>query len=231
MTSPYARTLLQIADDTLRLCNDFVSSGSSGRTYTFAEAVERINDVVLEMTVKNEMLKSSTTIQVVEEQNVYSFPEGFLRLLRLVLHDAEGLETYVILPRAADTVVLTGRIMDGQGQPTEMFRDNLRFDEIGVWAIPDTTGSAVNTESNLVARYVRKPVKMTNNGDFPDTDVPPWIHKDIKYGAAALLLKASRKASLRKKGAFFELYWNMEVMGKYRKHFARSTIGRMTQVG
>ena len=231
MASPYARTLLQIVDDTLRLCNDFESSGASGRMFTRAEAIERINDVVLEMASTASMLKATTIIRLVADTNVYDMPDDFIRFLRITLLNDEGEESWVVLPRGAERVVLTGIIKDGSSLPDQFFQDTLNENQLGIWPIVETSGDVAEDAGNLRVRYLKKPDVMTLESDSPDADIPPWIHKDIKFGAAAELLKASRVAALKKKGRHFEKYWQLEVMGRFRGNFAQRGLGQsMTRV-
>ena len=277
MTSPYARNLLQIGDGTLRLCSDFRRSGASGRKYTFDEVIEKTNEVVLELITRTGMLKSTGTIPLAENTNVYDLPRDCLRVLRLSLHGRDG---WVLLPRSADTVVMTGSIKDGASQPDTFFRDLLDYDQIGVWPIANADGSTftrdqttgvlrritdadgneltydaerplrrisgvpfrtsgrgrvvrevISTWGNLGIIYMRLPQLMAERWDYPDSDIPPWIHKDIKYGVAAELLKNSRNQSLRKKRRFYQDKWNRKVMGRFRGRVSHSGLGsRQSQV-
>lgn len=277
MTSPYARNLLQIGDGALRLCSDFRRSGASGRSYTFDEVIKRTNDVILELITRTGMLKATGTILLSEGINVYDLPRDCLRVLRLTLHGRDG---WVLFPQSANTVVMTGSIRDGSGQPDSFFRDLLDYDQIGVWPIANADGSTftrdattgllrrivdadgneltydaerplrritgvpfrtvgrgriirevVSTWGNLGITYMRLPQLMVDRSDYPDPAIPPWIHKDIKYGVAAELLKNSRNQSLRKKRKHYENKWNGKIMGRFRGKVARSGLGnKMAQV-
>lgn len=46
----------------------------------------------------------------------------------------------------------------------------------------------VSPNGNLRVHFVRTPAIMNLPGDYPDRDIPEWVHPDIKYGVAARLL-------------------------------------------
>jgi len=51
----------------------------------------------------------------------------------------------------------------------------------------------ISLYGNIKANYVRAPQIMERPDDYPDPEIPVYIHKDIKYGVAGDLIRGSRK--------------------------------------
>jgi len=66
-----------------------------------------------------------------------------------------------------------------------------------------------SNEGNIQVHYVRNPALMAKAKDYPDTDLPTWIHKDIKFGAGRRLLRGSRVKIHAIKGVVCTNKWQM----------------------
>jgi hypothetical protein len=52
----------------------------------------------------------------------------------------------------------------------------------------------ISPYGNIQLTFVRVPAMMEDfDDDYPDPDIPDYVHKDIKYGAASLLLEGSKR--------------------------------------
>jgi hypothetical protein len=72
-------------------------------------------------------------------------------------------------------------------------RDLLGPAQIAVYPKPQTAGDPVTEEGNVIVTYVCAPAAWTTNGNNPDAGIPEWIHKDLKYGLAEMILPMSDK--------------------------------------
>jgi hypothetical protein len=50
----------------------------------------------------------------------------------------------------------------------------------------------ISPYGNLVIHYQRAPAMMRKRSDYPDSGIPEWFHKEIKYGAGTHLLRYRR---------------------------------------
>lgn len=75
----------------------------------------------------------------------------------------------------------------------------------------------VSLYGNIQVNYIRAPEKWDRPNTYPEDDILPYIHKDIKYGAAARILKSSKKRLLIMKQGRFEVKWN-RILGKLQRY-------------
>lgn len=239
MENQYKRTVLQILDDTFRLCNDFRASGSDGRQWSWDEAVDALKDTVLDLVRRTGILKDSRVIPLEDATAVYDLPGDCLRILRVGIH---GLAGSVVLPTSMAEYDYRRTGMSAEGFPRQFFRDNLNFNQIGFYPAPaqsgssftrdsdygllrqitDEDGNAMTYDDNLALRriggvpftrtgdgriirevispygnifltFVRAPEFPDQPNQYIDADIPAYIHKDLKYGAADRLMAGSRK--------------------------------------
>jgi len=84
----------------------------------------------------------------------------------------------------------------------------------------------ISPYGNVTIHYVRKP---DNDGKYPDEGLPEWVHKDVKYGAAAYVLQYRREPKLRQLAARYSAKWDM-VIGKVRRRtFHRGPMGHSAE--
>ncbi|HUV77077.1 MAG TPA: hypothetical protein VMW06_03360 [Desulfobacterales bacterium] len=238
MASPYARTVLQILDDTLRLCNDFRASGSDGKKWSWEEAQTALKDTVLDMVRRTGVLKAVRILPLQEDVAIYDLFGDCIRILRVGIH---GLSGTVVLPRSMAEYDRSGRGMVEEGFPREFFKDNIDFGKIGFYPTPSADGSSFTRDSdygllrrvvdedgnvlpydanlalrrisgvpftrtgdgqiireiispygNIMLTFVRAPEFPDNPNQYIDSEIPEYIHKDLKYGVADRLLTGSR---------------------------------------
>ncbi len=66
---------------------------------------------------------------------------------------------------------------------------------------------------NIQISYIRVPDRWVKPDGYMDPDIPDWIYKDIKYGAAWMLLQNNRTrlGIIKKQRAFSK--WNASILG------------------
>lgn len=60
---------------------------------------------------------------------------------------------------------------------------------------------------NLCIDYIRAPQKMWFDESYPDKDIPEWFHKDIRYGAAVMLLRYRKSKIEQMRAKLFGARW------------------------
>jgi len=167
MTNPYARTVLQIADDSLRLCSDFRVSGSDGRQWSWDEVITALKDTVLDLIRRTGILKQYRTIPLEEDTAIYNLPGDCIRILRVGIH---GLSGAVVLPRSMAEYDYSDHAMVDTGFPSQFFKDNLNFNQIGFYPTPAQPGSTSTRDSDygLLCRVVDE----DGNALAYDADLP-----------------------------------------------------------
>lgn len=65
----------------------------------------------------------------------------------------------------------------------------------------------ISTYGNLTVEYIRTPSSMKRPDDYPDSGLPEWFHKDIRYGAAAMLLRYRRNRLDQARRKVFAVRW------------------------
>lgn len=75
----------------------------------------------------------------------------------------------------------------------------------------------ISLYGNIQVAYVRAPEKWVNPDAYPDADIPDFVHKDLKYGLAAILCSYSRRRIHQFKFARFSARWG-SVVGKLQRH-------------
>jgi hypothetical protein len=201
----YARTLSQIVAATQRLCNDYRGLNQNGRIWTWQEVSLAANDVVKEMVRQAGGLRSTQQTPLVAGQEIYTLPTNCIRPVRIGLY---GVEAGILLPSTITQLDLTGTARNAAGTPLRFRRDHLAPNQIAV--IP-LSSSATTGTGDLHVHYERKPTRMSARGDYPDSGIPEWTHKDIPYGAAAHLLRNRRTKLAQMKFQRFALKWQATV--------------------
>lgn len=201
----YARTLSQIVAGTQRLCNDYRGLNQNGRIWTWQEYVLAANDVVKEMVRQAGGLRSTQQTPLVAGQEIYTLPANCIRPIRIGLY---GVEAGILLPSTITHLDLIGSARSAAGTPLRFRRDLLAPNQIAVLPLP---GSATSGTGDLYVHYERKPTRMSARGDYPDSGLPEWVHKDIQYGAAAHLLRNRRTKLAQEKFKRFAGKWQSVV--------------------
>jgi hypothetical protein len=153
MASPYARTVLQILDDSLRLCNDFRASGSGGKKWSWEEAEAALKDTVLDMVRRTGVLKAVRVLPLKKDVAIYDLFGDCIRILRVGIH---GLSGTVVLPRSMAEYDRAGCGMVEEGFPRDFFKDNIDSGKIGFYPTPSAAGSSFTRDSDygLLRRVV-----------------------------------------------------------------------------
>ena len=264
MTSPYAKTLLQVVSDTQRLCNDFIATGKDGDTWAWAEMRTAVQDTLLDMVRRTGILRETRVIFLEEDGQVYDLPGDCIRLLRVGINKITG---SVVLPTSISARDYAGLSRSAEGDPTGFYRDHtLGPNQIGFVPTPGQDGSTFTRDTahgllrrvtdsdgneleydanealrrirgvpatmsgdghiirdlvslfgNIQVNYVRAPEKWERPDTYPEDDILPYIHKDLKYGAATRILKSSKKRLLNMKQGRFTVKWE-RVLGKLQRH-------------
>ncbi|MEM5787632.1 MAG: hypothetical protein AAGU11_09955 [Syntrophobacteraceae bacterium] len=71
-------------------------------------------------------------------------------------------------------------------------------------------------DGNIEINYLRSPRKMILEDDYPDEDIPDWIHPDLKFLIAAKILAYKRDRISRVKAGAFANKW-LARSGDFRK--------------
>jgi len=263
LPSSYARTLRQVINDSLRLCNDYQGDGKNGKTWTWLEVRREAQGLLLDLVRRTGILKDTQVIPLTEDDQVYDLPSDCIRLTRVNIHGYSG---FILLPRQMSEDDLVGRTQDESGYPTRFFRDILPPGQIGVHPIPNQDGSSFTRDSNtgllrqikdadgnyieydanrplrrisgvpftrrgrgriirevispygnIQVTFIRVPDLWVKPAAYPDSDIPEYIHKDLKYGIAARLLMGSKKKIHILKRKRFGLKWRT-VIGNLQRH-------------
>ena len=154
MPSPYARTLLQVIDDALRLCNDYQSSGSDGWAFTWSEARRCTQDMLLEMVRRTGVLKDSRVIFLQEDVQVYDLPPECIRILRVGINNRTGT---VLVPTSIAERDYEALARSSEGEPNRFYRDHtLAPNQVGFIPTPGRDGSSFtrDTDYGLLRRIV-----------------------------------------------------------------------------
>lgn len=190
MVSPYARTLAQVVDDTLRFVNDFKGTGQDGYLWKWNEVKARANDLVIDLVRRTGLLRHTDKITLEEDVNVYDLPVDCIRPLHLML---DGVDGTLVLPRSLNELDFQGQPIAISGDPYYVYRDVLLPTQIGFFPTPSSDGSATDYSGNILVVYVRAPLMWDNPDSYPDPEIPDWCHKDFKYGLAEMILPTSNK--------------------------------------
>ena len=190
MVTAYAKTLTQVVDDTLRFCNDFKGTGADGVTWTWAEVKGRASQLLIDLVRKTGCLRATATIILAAGTSVYNLPSDCIRPLRFTF---DGFDGTLVLPRTISELDLQGVELSTSGDPYYFMRDTLGPSQIAVYPKPQTAGDPATEEGNVIVTYVCAPAAWTTNGASPDAGIPEWIHKDLKYGLAEMILPMSDK--------------------------------------
>lgn len=145
MTSPYAKTLRMVINDTLRYCNDYRGDGKDGRLWTWAECQDRANYVLMDMVRRTGILKATRTIPLQKDVSIYDLPLDCVRILRVGIH---GIEGNVILPTTQAEMDLIRQPMSTKGDPFKFLRDIMAPNQICFYPIPYRDGSATSRDSD-----------------------------------------------------------------------------------
>ena len=220
----YARTLGTVIDDTLKLCNDFTGAGNEGFRYTRAEVQFAIRTVYLEIVRSTGVLKGSDSILLVEDQQVYNLPTDCIYPVRAALRNGTA---QVIFPKSTDETDRSFLHIGDTGKPLWTLRDNLLFNQIGVNPTPDASSAGEYVD----VTYVRSPADwFVEENTYPDTAVPDWIHKDIKYGAATILVGTLSDNVSMVKTKLYDQIWHGKLMLLTRWLKEQTTDEGMTPV-
>ena len=65
----------------------------------------------------------------------------------------------------------------------------------------------ISTYGNLQVIYLRSPERWTDETKYPDSGIPEFLHKDLKYAVANVLLRTSKKRVHKTKRARFHVKW------------------------
>ncbi len=239
MPSPYARTLRQVVNDTLRFCNDYRGDAVNGLIWQWAEVAAKGNDLLIDIVRRTGILRDTAIIQLQTDVSVYDLPPDCVRPLRFMVN---GLGGTLILPRTMSELDLQGQPMNVEGDPYYFMRDLLGPDQVAFFPTPYQDGSTFTRDSdygslrgiqdaegnylpydanlplrriagvpfvrtgdghiirevispmgNIQVTYVRAPANWSGTDVYPDDGIPEFIHKDLKFGLAELILPASKK--------------------------------------
>lgn len=125
---------------------------------------------------------------------------------------------------------LLRRVVDGDGESIDYDANRALRRISGVPFSRSGSGqiirSIISDYGNIHLTFIRVPQKIEKNTDFPDADIPVYMHKDIPYGAAARLLTSSTKKIHSKKLPRFAGKWARATNNlKVRCEHKASTAG------
>ena len=151
--TPYAKTLGQIVDDTLRLCGDFVASGAHGRHFSWDEIATAVNDCLLLICRELGFLKTWGLVNMVAGSAIYNFPPDCERPIRMLIR---GTRSFVIWPASIDQIDLYGGYLRATGTVSNFFRRYLAYNQFAVIPVPLNSGDTwtANPSSLGIPRYV-----------------------------------------------------------------------------
>lgn len=201
----FQRTLGEAIDDTLKVCNDYRGTGLDGLRWTRTEVKHAIRSLYMDFVRTTASAKGSTTITLVEDQNVYDLPDDCLFPIRIT--SSFGTSAYIMTSGAVKDLDTVGYPINAGGTPYSHFRDTLRHNEIGVWPMP---GLSMDGEEVDVV-YVRAPSLWSDELDVPDAAFPEWLQKDVRFGAAAIILSEADSNQRKSKAKLLDEYWNHKV--------------------
>lgn len=201
----YARTLGQAIDETLKTCNDFVQAGRDGHIWTRAEVKLALQRIYLDFVRDAGTLMGSDTVALVDGQNVYDLPADCIYPTRLAVPETS---VYMVTPKSLiHEVDLVGHTQADGGSSNQIYQETLAYNQFGVWPLPGLGMDGVLVDIT----YVRAPASWDDELEIPDTSVPEWMQKDLRYGAAAFLMRSLTDPNRIGKGAVLAGYWDMKV--------------------
>jgi len=78
----------------------------------------------------------------------------------------------------------------------------------------------LNPFGNIQVTYIRMPLIPDSPDEYMDSDIPIYVHKDIKYGACLPLLRSQLDQLSTQKRQYFEMKWFSVLSGlqRYAEH-------------
>jgi len=172
---------------------------------------EAINDAVLDLAIRAQMIKDEIAIHIEEDRYIYDVKGwitaannavsgtnkefGFLNRVGL-----SGVVEPSLMPSSYATINFSQqKINNGQGLYANRFYIDLLSPGKLQVIPPDADGEALPDEAgNIQVLYVGLPDYMDNTTDFPDSMVAPQFHDSIAIGAAAILLYEGNEGDVQR---------------------------------
>jgi hypothetical protein len=196
----HALLLKDIINQTLQMCLDYMGVGYiAGRTWTRAQVIIAINQALMDWCRRTGFLRKEDTVDLTEDIKTYTFPDDCLQLLGIAFYDGNA-RAWISGPTAISNRDITGFEITGSSVPTRFFLQFLNYDKFGFQ--PN-----VGDDYTAYLTFARSHVYLSDEDTYPEDAIPPWFHKDIKFGAAEILL-AEIKDSRRWKKDYAGVRWN-----------------------
>jgi len=201
----YALTTGDIIDKTLKVMNDFQGAGLDGFRWTRDEVLYAVKRVYLGLSRDTRTTMGTTQIVFVEDQVVYQLPDDCIYPTRIALKNGSA---YIIFPKnIQEEVDMVGNLHYTGGLPNYFYREALDQNQIGVIPIPSLPAEGMS----LDITYARTPASIDDELSYPDTGIPEFLQKDLKYGSAALLMSMKTEPILVYKSRIFQSRWNSRI--------------------
>ena len=192
--------LKDIINQTLRMAGDYFGTGYiDGKTWTRSQTIIAINQALLQWATVTGFLRKEDTVALTEDTKVYDFPDDCLQLLNIAFYSASG-RAWIGEPISLVDRDISARTITGSSVPIKFFLEFLPFYQFG-WQ-PN-----VGDDYTAYLTFSRAHTYLDNEAEYPETGIPYWFHKDIKFGAAAILLKESKIVTRQEKRKYCEARW------------------------
>ena len=200
----HALPLKEVINQTLRCTGDYFGTGYiDGRTWTRAQVIIAINQALLEWSRRTGFLRKIDTVALTESTKTYTLPDDCLRLLRIGFYDDNAC-TWIAEPTSITARDLAYLAVTGELAATYFFLEYLAYNKFG-WQ-PN-----VGADITAYLSYIRSHTYWDTENDDPEDAIPTWFHKDIKWGAAKILLAESKEAWRKEKKVYCERKWNAVI--------------------
>lgn len=196
--------------DTLKDLTAFIIKDHNFEKWSEADVEEAINDAVLDLAIRAQMIKDEIAIHIEENRYIYDVKAwitaennaaagtnkefGFLSRVGL-----SGVDEPSLMPSSYQAINFSQqKLNDGQGLYANRFYIDLLSPGKLQVIPPDADGEALpDEEGNIQVQYIGLPDYMDAAGDYPDSMVAPQFHDSIAVGAAAILLYEGNEGDLQ----------------------------------
>lgn len=208
--------LRDVINRALKCCGDYFGTGYiAGQTWTRAQVILAINHALLDWADRTGFLRKIDVVALADGTKTYSLPDDCLRPIRIGFYDDNAC-TWVSRPTTITLQDISFRPITGDASPQEHFTEFLEYSKFGYQP-------TVGEDINAYVSYVREPTYWDDEATYPEDGIPTWFHKDIKWGAALVLL-TELKADARKakityiKGRWDKVINRMKTIKDYHGH-------------
>jgi hypothetical protein len=197
----HALLLRDIINQTLRMCQDYFGEGYiAGRTWTRAQVIIAINQALLEWSRVTGFLRGEDTVNLTEGTKTYDLPDDCLQLLRVAFYDDNAC-AWVGEPTNITDRDLASLPITGSSVPIKFFLEHLAYSKFGFQ--PN-----VGDDYTAYLYYIRSHVYADVEANTLEAAIPTWFHRNIKFGASAILLAEAKEQHRKDKGKYCKARWD-----------------------